>query len=90
MRKNIYDRINVPAFKIEGDKGRYICSCCGKLTTLADSVSSQGYNLVCNRCRYIMKRVLGIEDEIIKIQAVGNANRIKTGIESEDNDEYSI
>ena len=79
----VYDKINSVTFKEEGDNGTYICSCCGKMTTLSDSVSSQGYNLVCNRCRYMLKRVLGIEDEIIKIQAVGNANRLEAEANNE-------
>ena len=81
--QTVYDKINSVTFREEGDQGTYICSCCGKMTTLADSVSSQGYNLVCNRCRYMLKRVLGIEDEIIKIQAVGNANRLKAEVQND-------
>lgn len=80
---NVYDKINAATFREQGDNGTYICSCCGKMTTLSDSVSSQGYNLVCTGCRYMLKRILGITDEIIQIQEIGAARRVANESEND-------
>ena len=54
---NNYDRINVPNFE-EGKQNGYLCSLCGQYTTLSDSVSHKGWNLVCNRCEWKMRAIL--------------------------------
>ena len=66
-----YDFYNSMQFEL-GEDRPYICSMCGQLTTLKDSVSNQGYNLVCNSCLYKMQRILGRYDVQVDIQAVGN------------------
>lgn len=78
-----YDKYNVTEFNLENPQSRYICSMCGEITTLHDSISYAGYNLVCNKCRYKIKRVLGIDNEIQLIQGVGKARCMKE--EKEDN-----
>ena len=70
MKMNNYDRINVPKFK-EGKENGYLCSMCGQYTTLSDSVSHQGWNLVCNRCEYKMRAILGKSHLLNEIQTVG-------------------
>ena len=72
-----YDKYNVNEFKLENPQSKYICSMCGEITTLRDSVSHVGYNLVCNKCRYKIRRVLGIDNEILLIQNVGKAHELK-------------
>ena len=54
---NNYDKINVPNFKA-GKPNGYLCSMCGQYTTLNDSVSHQGWNLVCMGCESKMRLVL--------------------------------
>ena len=44
---------------------------CGTITTLSDSVSHKGYNLVCSRCLWKMRNILGSFDLITDIQKVG-------------------
>lgn len=78
-----YDKYNVTEFNLENPQSKYICSMCGGITTLHDSISYAGYNLVCNKCRYKIKRVLGIDNEIQLIQDVGKARCMKE--EKEDN-----
>ena len=48
---NNYDKINVPRFK-EGKQNGYLCSMCGQYTTLDESISHRGYNLLCRRCEW--------------------------------------
>lgn len=67
-----YDMVNINQFN--DDKGAgYLCSMCGQYTTLDESASHRGYNLVCNRCIYKMGSILdmSIGDIIIKMQAKG-------------------
>ena len=73
---NNYDKINVPNF-IEGKQNGYLCSLCGQYTTLSDSVSHQGWNLVCNRCEYRMRAILcpNHASLLLKIQEVGIAHQ---------------
>lgn len=78
-----YDKYNVTEFNLENPRSRYICSMCGEITTLHDSISYAGYNLVCNKCRYKIKRVFGIDNEIQLIQDVGKSRCMKE--EKEDN-----
>lgn len=68
---NNYDRINVPRFE-KGAMNGYLCSMCGQYTSLSDSVSHEGYNLVCNRCEWKMRAITGEIDMISKIHKVGN------------------
>ena len=70
MKINPYDEHNISLFGTGKDKP-YICSMCGQRTTLNDSVSNRGYNLVCNRCLYKMQRILGRYDILSDIQRVG-------------------
>ena len=69
---NNYDKINVPNFK-EGKPNGYLCSMCGQYTTLSDSVSHIGWNLVCCRCERKMRAILkdSITTCIDEIQSVG-------------------
>lgn len=67
---NNYDRINVPRFK-EGKQNGYLCSMCGQYTSLDDSVSHKGYNLVCNRCEWKIRYIIDEIELINKIQKVG-------------------
>lgn len=59
MSLSQYDRVNVPLFN-KGEHDRYLCSMCGQYTTLADSMSNEGYNLVCKRCVYKIEHILGL------------------------------
>ena len=54
-----YDMVNVNQFK-DGKQAGYLCSICGQYTTLDDSISHRGYNLVCNRCLYKIGSVLDV------------------------------
>ena len=67
-----YDMININQFK-DGKQAGYLCSMCGQYTTLHDSASYEGYNLVCNRCIYKMGSILDVTigNIIIHIQAKG-------------------
>lgn len=65
-----YDRINVPKFKA-GEEAGYLCNMCGQYTTRNDSVSSRGWNLVCNQCYWKFKAILGNRDILLAIQEVG-------------------
>lgn len=71
---NNYDKINVPKFE-EGKEAGYLCSMCGQYTTKHESVSYMGWNLVCERCKWKMKAVLGNRDILAAIHEVGRANR---------------
>lgn len=71
---NNYDKINVPKYE-EGKEVGYLCNMCGQYTTLNDSVSHRGWNLVCNRCYWKFKSILGSYDILLEIQEVGKANK---------------
>ena len=73
---NHYDKINVPSFEA-GEHNKYICSMCGQYTTISDSVSSKGWNLICNHCLYKMQHILdeNVGELIIKIQKTGQNRR---------------
>lgn len=55
-----YDRNNVPLYQ-KGENSKYLCSMCGQYTTLDDSISHKGYNLICNRCEWKISIILGYE-----------------------------
>lgn len=67
-----YDYLNVPRYR-EGLRGKYLCTMCGQYTTLSESVSHQGFNLVCNSCYYKMMSVIGVSSATLldNIQVVG-------------------
>lgn len=67
---NNYDRINVPKFK-EGKQNGYLCSMCGQYTSLNESISHKGYNLVCNICGWKMRAIIDDMDILTKIHKVG-------------------
>lgn len=67
---NNYDRINVPRFK-EGKQNGYLCSMCGQYTTLDESISHKGYNLLCMRCEWKMGNILGDLYILTKVHKVG-------------------
>lgn len=67
---NNYDRINVSRFE-KGDQNGYLCSMCGQYTSLNESVSHRGYNLVCNRCDWKIKYILGDMNTLDMIHKVG-------------------
>lgn len=52
-----YDMVNIKQFK-EGKQSGYLCSMCGQYSILPDSVSHQGYNLVCMKCIYKIGHIL--------------------------------
>lgn len=64
------DRNNVPRFRA-GEHNKYLCNMCGQYTTLDDSVSHQGFNLVCNHCYYKMVSILGDTTLLEDIHEVG-------------------
>lgn len=70
-----YDRHNVNEFILFYEEGRYICSCCGRVTLLSDSVSSRGYNLVCVNCMYKLQDLLDSHDIINMIHRAGEKKR---------------
>ena len=73
QRMNNYDRLNVPRYEAYKENG-YLCSMCGQYTSLSDSISHQGWNLVCNRCEFKMRAILQpnpITSFIVDIQRVG-------------------
>lgn len=67
---NNYERINVPRFK-KGDQNGYLCTMCGQYTSLNESISHKGYNLICNRCEWKMRYIIGDYDILTKIHKVG-------------------
>ena len=58
MKISEIDAINSEKFK-KGDNDLYTCVVCEIPVSLDDSMSCQGYNLVCNRCYYRLLKVLG-------------------------------
>lgn len=85
---NNYDRINVPNYK-EGKQNGYLCSMCGQYTSLSDSISYKGWNLVCCRCEWKMRAILksmGVS-LINEIQNVGEKHeRDEENVKSDDNE----
>ena len=75
---NNYDKINVPKFK-EGKVNGYLCSMCGQYTSLNDSISHKGYNLMCTRCEWKIKYLLDDMEIINKIQRVGRLKEAEDG-----------
>ena len=67
---NLYDKNNVPRFRA-GEPNKYLCNMCGQYTTLSESVSHRGFNLVCNHCFYKMRAILGNDNLLKDIQDVG-------------------
>lgn len=65
-----YDRINVPRFKA-GKQNGYLCSMCGQYTTLNESCSHKGYNLVCTRCCWKMSSILDTRNILELLQIKG-------------------
>ena len=65
-----YDIINVHRFRL-GEHNKYLCSMCGQDTTLGDSVSHQGFNLVCNHCYYKIMAITGDITLLKDIHSVG-------------------
>ena len=71
---SLYDKNNVPRFRA-GEHNKYLCSMCGQYTTLSNSVSHQGFNLVCNHCFYKMMAILGDTTILEDIQDVGKEKK---------------
>lgn len=68
---NNYDMINVKRFQ-SGDINKLLCTMCGQYTTLEDSISHRGWNLICLRCEGKMRAILGEHYGFIdKIHQVG-------------------
>lgn len=65
-----YDRINAPRFKA-GKQNGYLCSMCGQYTSLSDSCSCRGYNLVCDHCSWKMSSILDTHNIIKMIHDKG-------------------
>lgn len=55
---------------LKGDFDHFICTMCGFETDISNSVSHQGYNLICNDCKSKIERVIG-EPIICKVHNVG-------------------
>lgn len=73
---NNYDKINVPLYK-DGSEKHYLCSMCGQYTTLSDSVSHQGYNMICSLCLYKISRIFrkSVGELILLIQDEGESRK---------------
>ena len=69
---NNYDKINIPLFRT-GNSGGYLCSMCGQYTTLSDSTSYRGYNMICNHCLYKMAHIFdkSVGDLVLLIHEEG-------------------
>lgn len=70
-----YDRNNVPLFE-KGENSKYLCSMCGQYTTLDDSISHKGYNLICCRCEWKIRSIMGLEANSLVLQAVQNKGKL--------------
>lgn len=70
-----YDRNNVPLFE-KGEKSKYLCSMCGQYTTLDDSISHQGYNLICCKCEWKMRSILGLESNSLVLDSVHKKGKL--------------
>lgn len=55
---------------LKGEFNNFICTMCGCKTDIDNSISHQGYNLICNDCKYKIERVIG-EPIILKVHKVG-------------------
>lgn len=83
-----YDRNNVPLYE-KGENSKYLCSMCGQYTTLDESISHKGYNLICCRCEWKIRSILGYETNAFVLDMVQkkghltellmNSNVIKEG-----------
>ena len=71
-----YDKNNVLRFRA-GEHNKYLCNMCGQHTTLYDSVSHQGFNLVCNHCFYKMMHILGDTTILEDIHEVGKEKKLQ-------------
>lgn len=75
MKITDIDKLNADKFKNGADDG-YICVMCeGSDISLDDSMSSHGYNLVCNRCYYRMLEVLNTSYLMDDIHKAGEYRR---------------
>ena len=70
----LIDKLNSYKFK-NGDNDDYICVMCECKVSLDDSISSHGYNLVCNRCYYRMLEVLNVPYLMDDIHKAGEYRR---------------
>lgn len=73
---NQYDRNNVPKF-LKHDENAYLCSICGQYTSLHDSVSCQGYNLICSKCEFKLRHLLDNDEILLDIQKAGHAKMME-------------
>lgn len=80
-----YDMVNIKQYK-EGKQNGYLCSMCGQYSTLDESVSHQGYNLVCMRCVYKMGHILN-DVSIGRIIELIHKKGLSTNIKEESNAE---
>jgi len=69
-----YDRNNVPLFE-KGENSKYLCSMCGQYTTLDDSISHKGYNLICCRCEWKIRSIMGLESCSLVLDSVHKKKR---------------
>lgn len=81
---NIYDNHNVTQYK-KGKGSPYICSICGQYVGLSDSISNQGYNLVCMQCILKMEHLTDSFDIGSMIQKAGQRKAFENNdtVESE-------
>lgn len=71
---NNYDKINVFRFE-EGMEDGYLCSMCGQYTSKNKSSSYEGWNLICERCRWKIQEIVGIWDVLSRAQDVGRTRK---------------
>ena len=64
-----YDRNNVPLYE-KGENSKYLCSMCGQYTTLDESISHKGYNLICCRCEWKIRHIMGLEASSVVLESV--------------------
>lgn len=67
---NNYDRINVSNYRVKMTN-KYLCSMCGQYTTLEESISYKGFNLICRRCEAKVKHLFGINNTLELIHKKG-------------------
>ena len=70
MNIQFIDKLNSDKFK-NNHTDDYICVMCECKVSLDDSMSHQGYNLVCNRCYYRLLEVLNLHYLIDDIHKAG-------------------
>lgn len=80
-----YDTVNIKQFE-EGKQNGYLCSMCGQYSTLENSVSLKGYNLVCLKCVYKMGSILNDMSVGYIIEQIHQKGKI-TNIEEEVSDD---